>query len=102
MATLFLVQSERRPDRVATAFSITVAVRVLRHPQEAEVVGQVVGIALKLGEWLAGGVFAGSETRIERARSTELKCGGAPTKILRQQGWHLSSKSLHILARRHL
>jgi hypothetical protein len=29
-----------------------VAVRVLRHPQEAEVVGQVVGIALKLGEWL--------------------------------------------------
>jgi hypothetical protein len=29
-----------------------VAVRVLRHPQEAEVVGQVVGIALKLGEWV--------------------------------------------------
>jgi transcriptional regulator with XRE-family HTH domain len=29
-----------------------VAVRVLRHPQEAEVIGQVVGIALKLAEWL--------------------------------------------------
>ncbi len=29
-----------------------VTVRVLRHPQEAEVIGQVVGIALKLGEWL--------------------------------------------------
>lgn len=29
-----------------------VPVRVMRHPQEAEVVGQVVGIALKLGEWL--------------------------------------------------
>ncbi len=29
-----------------------VAVRVLRHPQEAEVIGQVVGIAVKLGEWL--------------------------------------------------
>ncbi len=29
-----------------------VAVKVLRHPQEAEVIGQVVGIALKLGEWL--------------------------------------------------
>jgi hypothetical protein len=28
-----------------------VPVRVLRHPQEAEVIGQVVGIALKLGEW---------------------------------------------------
>jgi transcriptional regulator with XRE-family HTH domain len=29
-----------------------VPVRMLRHPQEAEVVGQVVGIALKLGEWV--------------------------------------------------
>jgi transcriptional regulator with XRE-family HTH domain len=29
-----------------------VPVKVMRHPQEAEVVGQVVGIALKLGEWL--------------------------------------------------
>ena len=28
-----------------------VPVRMLRHPQEAEVIGQVVGIALKLGEW---------------------------------------------------
>jgi hypothetical protein len=28
-----------------------VPTRVLRHPQEAEVVGQVVGIAFKLGEW---------------------------------------------------
>jgi len=30
-----------------------VPVRVLRHPQEAEVLGQVVGIALRLGEWSA-------------------------------------------------
>ena len=29
-----------------------VPVRMLRHPQEAEVIGQVVGVALKLGEWL--------------------------------------------------
>ena len=28
-----------------------VPVRVLRHPQDAEVIGQVVGIALKLGDW---------------------------------------------------
>lgn len=28
-----------------------VPLRMLRHPQEAEVIGQVVGIALKLGEW---------------------------------------------------
>jgi hypothetical protein len=29
-----------------------VPVKMMRHPQEAEVIGQVVGIALKLGEWL--------------------------------------------------
>ena len=29
-----------------------VPVRMLRHPQEAEVIGQVVGVALKLGEWV--------------------------------------------------
>ena len=28
-----------------------VPVRVLRHPQDAEVIGQVVGVALKLGDW---------------------------------------------------
>lgn len=28
-----------------------VPVRVLKHPQEAEVIGQVVGVALRLGEW---------------------------------------------------
>jgi len=28
-----------------------VAARVLRYPQEAEVIGQVVGVAMKLGEW---------------------------------------------------
>jgi hypothetical protein len=28
-----------------------VPAKVLRHPQEAEVIGQVVGVALKLGEW---------------------------------------------------
>jgi transcriptional regulator with XRE-family HTH domain len=30
-----------------------VSVRVLRHPQEAEVIGQVVGVAMRLGEWQA-------------------------------------------------
>jgi hypothetical protein len=28
-----------------------VPVRVLKYPQEAEVLGQVVGMALRLGEW---------------------------------------------------
>jgi hypothetical protein len=32
-----------------------VQVRILRHPQEAEIIGQVVGIAMKLTEWQAYG-----------------------------------------------
>ena len=28
-----------------------VAARALRYPQQAEVIGQVVGVAIKLGEW---------------------------------------------------
>jgi hypothetical protein len=28
-----------------------VQVRILRHPQEAEIIGQVVGVAMKLTEW---------------------------------------------------
>jgi hypothetical protein len=28
-------------------------IRMLRHPQEAEVIGQVVGVAMRLGEWRA-------------------------------------------------
>lgn len=28
-----------------------VSVRILKHPQEAEVIGQVVGVAMKLGDW---------------------------------------------------
>jgi len=40
-----------------------VPVRVVRHPQDAEVVGQVVGVALKLGEWR--GVEAGQDARPE-------------------------------------
>jgi transcriptional regulator with XRE-family HTH domain len=28
-----------------------VAIRMLRHPQEAEIIGQVVGVAMRLGEW---------------------------------------------------
>ena len=30
-----------------------IAARVLRYPQEAEVIGQVVGVAIRLGEWQA-------------------------------------------------
>jgi hypothetical protein len=30
-----------------------VPARILKHPQDAEVVGQVVGVAMRLGEWYA-------------------------------------------------
>ena len=36
-----------------------VPVRMMRHPQDAEVIGQVVGIALKLGEWVPTDASAG-------------------------------------------
>ena len=32
-----------------------VPVRMLRHPQEAEIIGQVVGVAMRLGDWHAPG-----------------------------------------------
>jgi hypothetical protein len=28
-----------------------VAARALRYPQEAEIIGQVVGVAIRLGDW---------------------------------------------------
>ncbi len=40
-------------------------VRVLRHPQDAEVIGQVVGVAMRLGEWRA--VEPGSEPKVRTA-----------------------------------
>lgn len=40
-----------------------VSVRVLRHPQEAEIVGQVVGIAMRLGEWQAIEALQGTKER---------------------------------------
>lgn len=36
-------------------------VRVARHPQEAEVIGQVVGVAMRLGEWRANGLERASK-----------------------------------------
>jgi len=38
-----------------------VPVRVLRHPQEAEVLGQVVGVAMKLTEWHSLGSAPGEK-----------------------------------------
>lgn len=38
-----------------------VAVRVLRHPRDAEVIGQVVGVAMCLGDWQAAGNGSGSK-----------------------------------------
>jgi len=42
-----------------------VQIRVLRHPQEAEIIGQVVGVAMKLTEWRAFGSSANSKEQRE-------------------------------------
>lgn len=36
-------------------------VRVMRHPQDAEVIGQVVGVAMRLGEWRSNGLERASK-----------------------------------------
>lgn len=48
--------------------------RVLSYPQEAEVIGQVVGVAMKLGEWRSVPDIAPAK----RARSTELRWRAEP------------------------
>jgi hypothetical protein len=40
-----------------------VQVRILRHPQEAEILGQVVGVAMKLTEWQAVGSSPNSKAQ---------------------------------------
>jgi len=46
--------SVRRGEIVLQSHPLSpVAPRILRHPQEAEVIGQVVGVAMRLGEWYA-------------------------------------------------
>jgi hypothetical protein len=44
----------RRDDIILQPHPLSpVPVRILKHPQEAEVLGQVVGVAMKLTEWRA-------------------------------------------------
>jgi len=44
----------RRDDIILQPHPLSpVPVRILKHPQEAEVLGQVVGVAMKLSEWRA-------------------------------------------------
>jgi hypothetical protein len=38
-----------------------VPVRVVRHPQDGEVIGQVVGVAMRLGEWRSNGLERASK-----------------------------------------
>jgi transcriptional regulator with XRE-family HTH domain len=52
--------SMRREDLILQPHPLSpVPVRILRHPQDAEVLGQVVGVAMKLTEWHALDVSAG-------------------------------------------
>jgi transcriptional regulator with XRE-family HTH domain len=56
--------SMRRDDIVLQPHPLSpVPVRVLRHPQEAEIIGQVVGIAMKLTEWQAFGSSPGTKAQ---------------------------------------
>ncbi|HVI07111.1 MAG TPA: helix-turn-helix transcriptional regulator [Candidatus Binatia bacterium] len=51
--------SMRREDLILQPHPLSpVAIRVLRHPQEAEIIGQIVGVAMKLTEWQAFGPSA--------------------------------------------
>ena len=44
--------SVRRGEIVLQSHPLSpVAPRILKHPQEAEVIGQIVGVAMRLGEW---------------------------------------------------
>jgi hypothetical protein len=46
--------SVRRGEIVLQSHPLSpVAARILKHPQEAEVLGQVVGVAMRLAEWYA-------------------------------------------------
>jgi transcriptional regulator with XRE-family HTH domain len=52
--------SMRKDDLILQPHPLSPAqVRVLRHPQEAEIIGQVVGVAMKLTEWHAFGSSPG-------------------------------------------
>jgi len=54
--------SMRREEIILQSHPLSpVPVRILRHPQEAEVLGQVVGVAIKLTEWHALDSASGSK-----------------------------------------
>ncbi|MGB8734146.1 MAG: helix-turn-helix transcriptional regulator [Candidatus Sulfotelmatobacter sp.] len=56
--------SMRRDDLILQPHPLSpVQVRVLRHPQEAEIIGQVVGVAMKLTEWQAFGSSPSSKAQ---------------------------------------
>ena len=41
-----------------------VLVRLLKHPKEAEIIGQVIGVAMRLGEWHPVESLSGSKGRV--------------------------------------
>jgi len=54
----------RRDDLILQPHPLSpVQIRVLRHPQEAEIIGQVVGVAMKLTEWQAFGSSPSSKAQ---------------------------------------
>jgi transcriptional regulator with XRE-family HTH domain len=56
--------SMRRDDLILQPHPLSpVQIRILRHPQEAEIIGQVVGVAMKLTEWRAFGASPGPKAQ---------------------------------------
>jgi hypothetical protein len=54
----------RREDLILQPHPLSpVPIRVLRHPQEAEIIGQIVGVAMKLTEWQTFGASPGSKAQ---------------------------------------
>jgi transcriptional regulator with XRE-family HTH domain len=69
--------SVRRGEIVLQSHPLSpVPARILKHPQEAEVLGQVVGVAMRLGEW-----YAPAETEPQRSPEEDV---GEPKELRRR------------------
>jgi transcriptional regulator with XRE-family HTH domain len=64
----------------------TVSVRILKHPQDAEVLGQVVGVAMRIGEQAASEIreskeFSGSRSSVVSSPSDSLMATTGPALL---------------------
>jgi len=100
---LFMVQSERRPDRAAAASTFAGGSESSAASAGSGSRRSGSGYCAQAGRVASGRVFTGFETRVERACNTELKCrADPPLKSRGSNGRHSVLKFLYILARSHL